>query len=153
MKFHTAFRMSMVQLGLVWISILAISTARAANNAYTNTAGGSWETTNNWSLGTTPTALDAAFVTNNGTYTINLNDTTANTDPGGASSWLTVNNLTVGNATGVSTILLNFTNAAKALTVTNVLEVGGPGQVAGEHGSLVVSNGVFVVSNNFNVGS
>jgi T5SS/PEP-CTERM-associated repeat protein len=130
-----------------------IPVANAASLAYTNTAGGSWETANNWSSHTTPTIVDTASITNNGTYTVNLNDTTADTDPGGASSWLTVNNLTVGNGTGISTLLLNFTNTAKAFTITNIVEIGGPGQVAGEHGTLVVSNGTFVVSNLFNVGS
>ncbi len=135
--------------GAVVLAAWFSHSAQAANNAYTNTAGGSWETAANWSLGTTPTGADAASVTNGGTYTIILDNTTANTDPGGAGSWLTVSNLTVGNVTGLSTLLLNFTNTAKAFTMTNTIEIGGT--AAGARGDLIVSNGILVVSNTFSV--
>src|SRR5690242_19078621 len=77
----------------------------AANDAWTNTAGGSWEVSGNWSLGTTPTSADTAFLTNNGTYSVNINDTTANTDPGGAGSWMPNANLYVGSLSGLPTLL------------------------------------------------
>src|ERR1051326_6532471 len=130
---------------------IVIPTAKAASLAYTNTAGGSWETAANWSSSATPTIADTASVTNNGTYTVTLDDTTANTDPGGAASWLTINSLNIGNATGKSTLLLDFTNTAKSLTVTNVVFLGGASGVAGAHGDLIVSNGTLVVSNRFDI--
>src|SRR5690348_14964065 len=44
--------------------------AHAAFISWTNTAGGNWFNPVNWSPNAVPGALDAAFITNNGTYTV-----------------------------------------------------------------------------------
>src|ERR1043166_10347032 len=108
---------SIVALSTLTFLLALVDSSLAANIAFTNTAGGSWEVTGNWSLGTTPTSADTALLTNNGTYTVNINDTTANTDPGGAGSWMTNANFYVGNLSGASTLLIDFTHAAKTFFV------------------------------------
>ena len=45
----------------------------AADIVWTNTAGGNWSSTNNWSPNQVPGASDTAWITNNGTYTVTLN--------------------------------------------------------------------------------
>src|SRR5262245_34101960 len=100
---------------VVWVITSIVS--QAANNAFTNTAGGAWETSGNWNLGTTPTSADTVYLTNNGTYTVYVSTNTADTDPGGAGSWMTNANLYVGNTTGQSTLLIDFTNANRTLFV------------------------------------
>jgi len=136
---------------LAWV-ISAAHPTHAANNIFTNTAGGSWEDANNWTGGS-PDSTDFILITNNGTYTVLLNNTTADTDPGGASSWLTISNLNLGNLTGLPTLLLDFTNTAKALTVgvpgSGILNVA---HTTGTRGDLVLSNGTLIVKNNFNIG-
>jgi hypothetical protein len=54
---------------------LAAGPARADDYVWSNTAGGNWGVGSNWSAGSIPTAVDNAFFTTAGTYTVTLNDT------------------------------------------------------------------------------
>lgn len=125
--------------------------AQAANNIFTNTAGGSWEDPNNWTGGS-PDFTDFIWITNSGSYSVVLDNTTADTDPGGPTSWLVVSNLNLGNSGGSPTLLLNFTNDARSLiigqTSGGVVNIGHTGNTRSD---LIVSNGTLVVSNNFNI--
>ena len=135
---------SIVALSTLTFFLALVDLTLAANDAFTNTVGGSWEVPGNWSLGATPTSADTALLTNNGTYTVNINDTTANTDPGGAGSWMTNANLYVGNLSGAPTLLIDFTNAAKTFFVggasSGYTSVGG---FANQQGTITMSNGQF----------
>src|SRR5262245_5070894 len=46
--------------------------ASAAPVAWTNASGGDWSVAGNWSPNAVPTAADNVFITNNGTYAVNL---------------------------------------------------------------------------------
>ncbi len=83
--------------------VVAISSP-AADLVWTNTAAGNWTTAANWSPNSVPGALDSAFITNSGTYTVTVNST------------VTVGSLTLGgtNATGIQMLANSGT-----LTVTN----------------------------------
>src|SRR5260370_31746136 len=54
------------------IFLAAISLGRAATIAWTNTAGGTWNTAANWTPNQVPDAGDDALITSNGTYTVTL---------------------------------------------------------------------------------
>jgi hypothetical protein len=45
---------------------------QAADIVWTNTAGGNWSSTNNWSPNQVPSTNDTAWITNNGTYAVTL---------------------------------------------------------------------------------
>lgn len=109
----------------------------AADNVWNNTGGGSWETPANWSLGVAPTNTDSMFLTNSGTYTVNIDNTTA--DTGDATTWLSVSNLTVGASSGTPTLLIDFTNAARTLWVSRATVIG-----AHQNGSMVMNTGTVV---------
>lgn len=117
--------------------ILSASSVLAADSTWTNPSSGSWETPANWSLGLSPTNTDSMFITNSGTYTVNVDDTTANT--GSSSTWLTVSNLTVGAVSGLPTLLVDFTNTAQSLSIGQLTVIG-----ANQNGSMIVSNGTVV---------
>lgn len=59
---------------LVVISTLGLqlSTCFAADLVWTNTAGGDWAVAANWNPNQVPTAADNAWITNIGTYTVNV---------------------------------------------------------------------------------
>src|ERR1051325_8508508 len=135
---------------LTWVSITASflsllsGVCSAAPNVWTNSGDGAWEGAANWSLGT-PSNTDSIFITYNGNYTVNINNTTA--DTGSTSTWMQVSSLAVGAAAGQPTLLIDFTNAARVLnlssTGTGALNLG---NASGRNGLLVLANGQFNVN-------
>ena len=74
---------------IVGASLLAIGLlrpAQAATRTWTNTVSSSWETANNWNPVGAPTNTDDIVVAATGPFTMNINNTTANT--GDTSTWL-----------------------------------------------------------------
>src|SRR5262245_3739040 len=62
-------------IGLVCIALhtaFAAMTARTAEIVWTNTSGGDWSVSTNWSPNQVPMDGDAVVITNDGTYTITL---------------------------------------------------------------------------------
>jgi len=124
---------------------LGSNSAHSATITWTNTAGGNWSATNNWSPHQLPTNTDNVMITTPGTYTVtfdlNLNYTPTN-----------VTNLTLGaggGAAGVQTfVVTNSFNVGSQLLVTNggVLQSTSGILLAGnliiDHGGLF--NGRFV---------
>jgi len=90
----------------IFASILFFNalTGRAADVVWTNLAGGNWATASGWSPNQVPGAMDKAFITNAGTYTVTIS--TANA----------VSNLVVG---------LDAPGGQPVLSVQNTLTVGG----------------------------
>jgi hypothetical protein len=90
----------------------------AATIVWTNTAGGTWNATNNWSPNQVPTAADEAVITNAGSYTVTLN---ANA---------TVASLQLGASSGTQTLHC----------ATTTLTLNGPG-VVGTNGAFTLAGG------------
>jgi hypothetical protein len=138
--------------------------ARAANIVWTNTAGGNWNVTNNWSPNQLPGSADTAIITNAGTYTVTFNITTnvaglvLGTASGVTTQTFSINTTFTlnGQVTGTSNGLLNFNGAtlAGAPVVAGTLNVVGGTLSAGASltvGSTAVMNllaggGTFVIS-------
>lgn len=122
----------------------------AANRFWTNAAGGSWEAPGNWSPNGSPTNTDSIFIQANGTYTVNIDDTTADTgDPNG---WLTVFETRI-NGDGVGgtpTLLIDFTNTSKQLTLTYT---GGDALQVNSGGNIVLNNGTVALAGGYIVGT
>ncbi len=96
---------ALISYGIVAVIFLSNDlTGRAADVVWTNLAGGNWTTASGWSPNQVPGAMDNAFITNAGTYTVTIS--TANA----------VGNLVVG---------LDAPNSQPALSVQNTLTVGG----------------------------
>jgi urease beta subunit len=114
----------------------AIGCPRAATITWTNTAGGNWSVTNNWTPNQVPGSSDDAVITASGTYIVTL-DASA-----------TVASLTLGGTSGTQSFLAN----ANTLTLNGASTVGsngafnlGGGTLSGT-GSFTV-NGPFSWSN------
>jgi hypothetical protein len=140
---HARFRVAPLAAILLLVSLAM--PAPAVNVSWTNQAGGSWETAGNWSPNTTPLSTNRTFITN-GNYTVTVNNATADNDPDGAASWMVVSTttvppLTLGSGSGAPTLLVDFTNATKALKFTSTTG-GGVGSFYLNGGSrLLLSNG------------
>ena len=85
--------------------------ASSAPIAWTNASGGDWSVAGNWSPNAIPTAADNVFITNNGTYAINLDN--------GAQ----IAALTLGGPSGVKT--LQVCGAALSLGGTGAVNTNG----------------------------
>ena len=96
-----------------FFALLAVGfwfSAQGATITWTNTAGGSWSVTNNWSPNQIPGAADTALITASGSYTVTLNNNAQ------------VSTLLVGGAGGTPTL----TVAGGTLSSTNgTIAVGG----------------------------
>jgi hypothetical protein len=107
---------------LTSILLIQIDIARATTFLWTNTAGGNWSNTTNWSPMGLPGSGDTALITNAGTYTVAC------------------------DVTNMGTVLLGAgggPNGAQSLGITNKLSG------SGVQGSIVVTNGgVFNADNN-----
>jgi hypothetical protein len=79
--------------------------------AWTNAAGGAWETASNWNLNRVPQTGDSIVITLAGDYTVTM------------ASNQTVSSVTIGAATGTQSLSL----ASSALTVNNRLLINGNG--------------------------
>jgi hypothetical protein len=104
--------------------------ARASGcaNTFTNTAGGSWFTAANWSKGSVPTAGEEVCITEAGTYTVEMVQTS--TAP-------VYKSLTVGASSGAQTLLVASTASANALLSTS------EGTGVGAHGAITMTNSPF----------
>lgn len=127
---------------LIVLAILCAGVPRTspgADNSWTNPASGSWEDANNWSLGTAPGSSDDIFLTNAGTFTVNVDDTTADTAP----STLFITNLNIGG-TDLPTLLIDFTNTTQTLTVGGLSSgLTALGIAAGRTGAITINDGTF----------
>ena len=107
--------------------------AHSATITWTNTSGGNWSVTNNWSPNQVPTNTDTALITTPGTYTVNLDV------PG------VVTNLTLGaggGAAGVQTfVMTNSFNANSLLLVTGGGVLDASGENAVISAAMTVANG------------
>lgn len=130
----------LITAAIVW---LAPSSLPAAPNRWITPGDGSWEVATNWSSGFAPTNTDTIFLTNTGPYTVFVNNTTADTDPG-AGGWMTNTDLFVGSTVGSPTLLVDFTNAARTFVVggasSGYTAIGG---FANHQGTITLSNGSF----------
>ena len=122
----------LVALLMAWA--MSRPTIHAATITWTNTSGGNWSATNNWSPNQVPTNTDNVLITTPGTYTVTLD------------GYGSVANLTLGaggGAFGVQT----FAVISQSLVATNSLLVTGGGVLnasgnnAGLSGATTVANG------------
>ncbi|MFO1512637.1 MAG: MBG domain-containing protein [Verrucomicrobiota bacterium] len=153
-------------IGLVLLAV----TAHAADLVW---IGGSsdWNIAGNWSPAQVPTAADNAFITNSGTYTVNVpnavNPSVASLALGGASgaqtvslgrSVLTLNGASVVNPNGQLTLTVGNSTVTGAgnLTVNGALNwasgtISGPGTTSiGGSGVVTINGGVTLTSRTFN---
>ncbi|HEY4812126.1 MAG TPA: hypothetical protein VIH71_13815, partial [Solirubrobacteraceae bacterium] len=110
---------------IIAVSIWAPSAAHASGctDTFTNTAGGSWSTSANWSKKAPPTSEEEACITANGTYTVTLSAASAS-----------VASLTIGGSSGTQTLAVESNCSGTAsLGSTGGLDVGA-------HGALTLTN-------------
>src|ERR1039457_5045466 len=131
--------------------------AQGATITWTNTSGGSWSVTNNWSPHQVPGAADTALITTSGNYTITLN---VNAQVAG---------LTLGAASGIQTLTvsgstLSFTNGGtvgtngvlnlSGSTLTGLLTVNGAlnwsngGNLSAGSALTIATNAILNISGN-----
>ena len=120
----------------------------AATITWTNTSGGIWSATNNWSPHQLPTNNDSVFITSPGTYNVVV-------DSSGINVYVTITNLTLGaggGASGVQTlyvtnVLIGF-SVLNSMVVTNggVFTVGADNTSVGAATMTVANGGVLNVS-------
>lgn len=131
-------------------SLLAMRVTHAATITWTNTAGGNWSVTNNWSPNQVPGSNDTADVTVSGTYAITL-DANAN-----------IENFALGGAvSGVQTLQANgFTLVAINASVNsggifNLTSSTLAGAILVNQGTINVSGGTstIIVDNFTNLGT
>jgi hypothetical protein len=121
--------------GLLLI-VAGAETGLAAVNAWKNPVSGSWGTAGNWSAGLPQSAQDASIAVA-GAYTVTVDNFTADNALG-----LVVTNITVGAASGLPALAVNFTNTTRTLTVGAANDGKlGVGTTSGSHGRLVIANG------------
>src|SRR5882724_11719614 len=124
------FKGSFACLGL--LSAVLVST-RGADITWTNINGGIWSAATNWSPNLQPGALDNAYLTNPGTYTVILD-----VSP-------TVASLILGATNGLQTL----TNSAQTLTLS-AASYAGTNAVIGLAGGNIDGSGNFTVAGRFN---
>ncbi|MFO1513574.1 MAG: hypothetical protein U1F83_11765 [Verrucomicrobiota bacterium] len=104
---------------LAFLFVLSSVETHAVTRSWTNTAGGNWFASTNWSPNGVPTGVDVAFITNNGTYTVTMLTgavTVASINLGGASGTQTLVN---GTANNLAVTNLGTVRANGILSVTN----------------------------------
>ena len=106
----------------VWVLnvLLGVQSLEAATYQWTNTLGGNWYQGANWSPNFVPGASDTAYITNAGTYTVQI--TNFNTTA-------PVNALTIGGPGSPTVIIDNYNST---LSMTNTVVTAG--------GTLIMSN-------------
>ena len=110
---------------IIVLSIWAPSAAHASGctDTFTNTAGGSWSTSANWSKKAPPTSEEEACITENGTYTVTLSAASAS-----------VKSLTIGASSGTQTLAVESSCSGSASLGTT------DGLVVGAQGALMLTN-------------
>ena len=101
---------------------------------WTNTSGGSWSVASNWSPNQVPGATNNAFITMNGAYTVNLDESA------------TVASLTLGGSGGTQSFVAN----ANTLTLNGASTVGNNGSFNLDGGTLTGA-GSFTINGPFNL--
>jgi fibronectin-binding autotransporter adhesin len=101
--------------------------ASGCTDTWTNTAGGSWFTGANWSKGTVPSSSDEACITESGTYTVSMTQTSA-------SGTVTLKSLTLGGASGKQTLVVGSSGSLDAVFTTST-------------GASVAANGILELTN------
>ena len=106
---------------LAWASMPAH--ASGCMNSWTNTSGGSWSTSSNWSKGTVRSSSEEVCITASGTYTVTLEAETPE-----------LKTLTIGGSSGTQTLQLTTGGCVSA--VVNATE----GMVVASSGQLVMTS-------------
>jgi hypothetical protein len=138
--------------------------AFAAVRDWVNAGGGNWEVGGNWNTGA-PTNLDDARIFSNGTYTVFITNSTADTAAGTITN---LQDISMGNSAGDNqTLVVNYTNTpvlsfrilnvgfGNGATPTFLLEQGAVesrgeshvGQIAGSVGTFIMNGGSLTVTN------
>ncbi len=140
---------------LLAVLTLTLSPARAATISWTNTSGGNWNNTNNWSPNQVPTASNDVFITQAGTYTVIVNTSVTNASlTAGATSGtqsvsvvslLTLNGTSIFSNRAVLNLAGGNLRGSGAITVNGPLlwsagEIDGPG-VLNANGGMTISGG------------
>jgi hypothetical protein len=112
---------------LIGVAVLVPSSAHASGctDSWTNNKGGSWFTPGNWSKGV-PTSADEACITENGTYTVEMTQ---------SSSTVSLKALTVGGTSGTQTLAVGSSVSLNAILATTA------GITNGAQGAITLTNG------------
>jgi hypothetical protein len=121
---HTAARARVVLAAIaaiVCVAALAPSQAHASGceNSWSNNKGGSWLTAENWSKKSVPTSSEEVCITENGTYTVELNGAV-----------VTVKGLTIGGSSGTQTLSVGSTCSVNTVLTTSGLVIGAQGALS-----------------------
>ncbi len=116
---------------LAFLFVLSSVETHAVTRSWTNTAGGNWFASTNWTPNGVPTGVDVAFITNNGTYTVTI-----------LTGAVTVATINLGGASGTQT-LLNGTTSGLAVTNAGTVRANGILSVTngGLQGNVTVQSG------------
>ena len=137
---------------VILLAVLTLMTlggvACCATITWTNTSGGNWSDTNNWSPHQSPSSTDSVLITTPGTYNVVV-------DTSGVNVYINITNLTLGAGGGVSGVqtlyvtnsLIGF-NVLSSMLVTNggVFTVGADNTSVGATPMTVANGGVLNVS-------
>jgi hypothetical protein len=116
-------------LAVVLAVLVTTQLSRGANIIWTNTAGGNWSNTNNWSPNQTPGSGDVAVITNDASYTVTLD------------ARPTLGGLVLGTTGGTNTQTFQLNNQTLTLNGTALVSTNGLFNLNG--GILIGSNAVF----------
>ena len=135
-RFKTLFLLPALMAAL-WASF----STHAATITWTNTAGGNWSVTNNWSPNQVPGVSDTALITNSGTYTVTVTTVVG------------VSNVFLGSSSGTQTLTLssgslNATNISTQ-TTNGAISLAG-GTIANATINLTNGTSLIVQSGTFN---
>src|SRR4051812_17324152 len=134
----------------LWLATtFCCAAVHGADIVWTNTSGGTWGTAANWSPNQVPTNSDTAWITNNGTYSVTNNVTSAAASLvlGGTSGVQTLNHtagiFSLGNG-GSSSANGTYILSGGTLTGSDTLALGGPlnwtaGTIGSAAANLVVA--------------
>ncbi|MFI4977173.1 MAG: beta strand repeat-containing protein [Solirubrobacterales bacterium] len=113
---------------LIGVAVLVPSSAHATGceNSWTNSTGGSWFKAENWSKKAVPTSAEEVCITESGTYTVEMTQTTGT---------VSVKALTIGGASGTQTLLVGSSGSVNAILATTA------GIANGAHGAITLTNG------------
>jgi hypothetical protein len=130
---RSAIRIASAAIGTIVLVMLfgALTALPAAASGctdnWTNAAGGSWFTPSNWSKGTVPGSGDEACITEAGTYTVSMTQTSG-------TGTVTVKSLTLGATSGKQTLIVGASFSLDAVFTTSA-------------GASVAANGILELTN------
>jgi hypothetical protein len=121
-----------MKITLAVILALSVLPTHAVVRSWTNTLGGNWFVSANWSPNGVPSASDAVQITNNGTYSVLV-------ATGAVSSFV----LTIGGGSGTQTLIYGTSSGQYLLTNNSVVRANGVLTVtnSGLRGALTVQTG------------